>query len=441
MIIRKQKTNIDHTTTCAEMRIRMKKMYRICMVTLLFMIAVGSIQLKNDMISAASNKKAAKPKLTVPLSKVSLEGARLQRDANGHMIYTASVRNRSKKGTIKKIEYIYSAKVEQPSPTVETGDVSVRIKRKNVTLTAKRIKPGKVSKPVSCSGDESGEISAMKLKKVRLYAGTAMYTYNLETKKGRIRWGTKDKKPPVISGWTGKNSFCGKEPFLTCYSDWKDHFDFTKYVKASDKRDGPVKVSVDTSRINWEKDGIYKVKYTAVDKAGNKATAWAKIQIFVTGTAEQIADSALASITEKNWSDEKKCRAIYQYVQKRCTYVGTGPHSNWRAAAVKGLRYQSGDCYTYYSMAKLLLTRAGIPNITVTRYPSYDGYRHWWNLTWVKNGWYHIDTTPRPNRPNFCLMTDAQLQHFSSGSTFRYQTKQYPKRATKKISKNPQKKE
>lgn len=198
---------------------------------------------------------------------------------------------------------------------------------------------------------------------------------------------------------------------------------------------------MDTSRINWEKDGIYKVKYTAVDKAGNKATAWAKIQIFVTGTAEQIADSALASITEKNWSDEKKCRAIYQYVQKRCTYVGTGPHSNWRAAAVKGLRYQSGDCYTYYSMAKLLLTRAGIPNITVTRYPSYDGYRHWWNLTWVKNGWYHIDTTPRPNRPNFCLMTDAQLQHFSSGSTFRYQTKQYPKRATKKISKNPQKKE
>ncbi len=165
MIIRKQKTYIDHATTCAEMRIRMKKMYRICMVTLLFMIAVGSIQLKNDMISAASKKKAAKPKLTVPLSKVSLEGARLQRDANGRMIYTASVRNRSKKGTIKKIEYIYSAKVEQPSPTVETGDVSVRIKRKNVTLTAKWIKPGKISKPVSCSGDESGQISAMKLKK------------------------------------------------------------------------------------------------------------------------------------------------------------------------------------------------------------------------------------------------------------------------------------
>ncbi len=359
----------------------MKKVYRICILTLLFMLAGGSISFKDHMALAASKKKAAKPHLTVPLSKVSLEGARLQRDANGRMIYTASVRNRAKKGTIKKIEYIYSAMVKQSSPAVETGDIAISTKRKTVKLTAKQVKPGKVSKPVSCSGDESGRLSAMKLKKIRLYAGTAMYTYNMETKKGRIRWGTKDKKPPVISGWTGKNSFCGKEPFLTCYSDWKDRFDFTKYVSASDKRDGRVKVKVDTSRINWEKDGIYKVKYTAVDKAGNKASAWAKIQVFVAGTAEQIADSALASITEKNWLDEKKCRAIYQYVQKHCTYVGTGSHSNWRAAAIKGLRYQSGDCYTYYSMAKLLLTRAGIPNITVTRYPSYDGYRHWWNLT------------------------------------------------------------
>ncbi len=421
------------------MRVHMKNAYRIWILTFLFLLAGGSIFGKDNAAQAAA-KKAAKPNLTVPLSKVSLEGAKLERDARGQMIYTASIRNRSKKGTIKKIEYIYSAMVSQPSPAVETGEATIGTKRTTVTLTAKQIRPGKTSKPVSCSGDESGQLSAMKLKKIRLYAGTALYTYNMNTKKGRIRWGTKDKKSPVIRGWAGKNSFGGKEPFLTCYSDRKDTYDFTKYVSASDKRDGRVKIQADTSRINWEKDGIYKIRYTAVDKAGNQASAWAKIQVFVTGTAEQIADSALASITKKNWTDEKKCRAIYQYVQRRCSYVGTGSHSNWRAAAVKGLRYQSGDCFTYYSMAKLLLTRAGIPNITVTRYPSYSGYRHWWNLVWVKNGWYHLDTTPRPNRPDFCLMTDEQLQRYSSGSTFRFQTKMYPKRATKKISKNPQKK-
>lgn len=418
----------------------MKNMYRIWILTLFFMLAGGSIFMKDETLYAAAKKTAAKPKLTVPLSKVSLEGAKLERDANGQMIYTASVRNRSKTGTIKKIEYIYSAMVRQPSPSAETGEAVIYTKQTTVMLTAKQIRPGRTSKPVSCTGDESGQISAMKLKKIRLYAGTALYTYNMDTKKGLLRWGSKDKKPPVISGWAGKSSFCGKEPFLTCYSDRKDQYDFVKYVSASDNRDGHVGIKVDTSQINWEKDGIYKIKYTAADKAGNQASAWAKIQVFVAGTAEQIADSALASITKKNWTDEKKCRAIYQYVQRRCSYVGTGSHSNWRAAAVKGLRYQSGDCFTFYSMAKLLLTRAGIPNITVTRYPSYSGYRHWWNLVRLKNGWYHYDTTPRPNRPNFCLMTDEQLRYYSSGSTFRYQTNKYPKRATKKISKNPQKK-
>lgn len=434
------------------MRIHMKNVYRIWILTFLFTLAGAGIFLQDDTTNAAKAAKAAKtakaakaakaakPNLTVPLSKVSLEGAKLERDAGGQMIYSASVRNRSKKGTIKKIEYIYSIMAPQSSPAVETGDAVTSMTRTTVTLTAKQIGPGKTSKPVSCIGDASGQLSAMELIQIRLYAGTALYTYDTITNKGSTCWGSKDKKPPVIRGWAGKGSLTGKEPFLTCYSDWKKKFDFTKYVSASDDRDGSVKVKADTSRINWNKDGIYKIKYTAVDKAGNKASTWAKIQFFVKGTAEQIADSALASITKKNWNNEEKCRAIYRYVQRRCTYVGHGSHVNWRTMAVKGLRYQSGDCFTYYSMAKLLLTRAGIPNITITRYPAHSGYHHWWNLVWVKDGWYHFDTTPRPNRPNFCLMTDEQLWYYSSGSTFRFQTKKYPKRATKKISKNPQKK-
>ena len=148
----------------------MKKAYRIWILTFLFLLAGGSIFGKDNAAQAAA-KKAAKPNLTVPLSKVSLEGAKLERDARGQMIYTASIRNRSKKGTIKKIEYIYSAMVSQPSPAVETGEAAIGTKRTTVTLTAKQIRPGKTSKPVSCSGDESGQLSAMKLKKIRLYAG------------------------------------------------------------------------------------------------------------------------------------------------------------------------------------------------------------------------------------------------------------------------------
>lgn len=415
----------------------MKNIYRIFMLFFfLALLCKGSIY---DHNMAAAKKKTAKPNLTVSLKEVSLENASLQRDGNGRMIYTASVRNRSSKGTIKKIEYIYSAMVKNPASSVETGDITNAAVRKTVTLTATNIRPGKRSNQVWCDGDESGQLSAMQLKTIRLYAGTALYTYDTATNKGKTSWGTEDKKPPVISGWTGKNSYRGNDAFLVCFSDKKDKFDFTKYVSATDDRDGNVKVKADTSKINWEKDGIYKVTYTAADKAGNRTSAWAKVQVFVSGTAEQFADRVLSSITKKNWSDEKKCRAIYKYVRGHCAYVGTGSHASWKTAAVNGLRYQSGDCFTYYSVAKLLLTRAGIPNITVTRYPSRKGYQHWWNLALVKNEWYHFDTTPRKKNADFCLVTDAQLWGYSSGSTFRFQTDKYPKRAKKKISKDPQK--
>lgn len=387
---------------------------------------------------AAKKKNIAKPNLTVALKQVSLENERLERDGSGRMKYVASIRNHSTKGTIRKIEYTFTAMVKKEAAAVETGEVSQGLRQTEVTLVAAKIKPGKASEPVSCDGDESGQLSHMKLKTIRLYAGTALYIYDAEKQKGTVRWGIKDTKAPVISGWVGKKSFCGGEPYLICYSDWKNSFDFAKYVSAVDDRDGNVEIRVDTSQINWAKNGSYKVIYRAVDRAGNKATAWAKVQVIVSGTAEHIADQVLRSVVKKNWTDEKKARAIYRYIRGHCAYVGTAPHTDWRGVAVKGLRYHSGDCYTYYAITRLLLSRAGIPNITVTRYPIYGGRRHWWNMAYVRGGWYHFDTTPRlRKKADFCLLTDAQMRSYSSGNTFQFRQSMYPARAVKKISSNP----
>lgn len=412
----------------------MKNLYRIFMLFLLFSAFCKGV-IYGQGTAVAAKQKTAKPNLTVLLKEVSLENAKLQKDANGHMVFTASVQNHSSKGTIRKIEYVYSISVRNAAASVETGDITSAPVKATVTLTATNIKPGKISDPVQCDGDESGQLSAMKLTQIRLYAGTALYTYDAATNKGTTGWGTKDQTPPVISGRIGKNSYCGNDVYLVCYSNEKNNFNFTKYVSATDNRDGTVKVTADTSKINWNKNGIYKLMYTAVDKAGNKASAWAKIQVFVPGTAEQIADSVLRSITKKDWSNERKCRAIYKYVRGHCAYVASSSHVDWRTAAVRGLRYQSGDCYTYYSISKLLLTRAGIPNITITRYPSHQP--HWWNLAMVNNQWYHFDTTPRTRKGDFCLLTDSQMWSYSRGTTFQFQKEKYPKRATKKISKNP----
>lgn len=431
-------------------------------------------------------KNSKYPSIPVVFDEIKLMEQKMDQDLDGNYVFSAVVKNNSQKGTIRKIEYYYEieqAVLEPEQPTTgnepQENDVnneevneeidnitsenenpesiiqnpeesitenvedniednkSIVYKRKTVVLTAKSVKPGETSNTISCMGDTSGTIESMKLLKVKLYTGQALYTYDARTGKYSLKWGTADKKAPVFSGWIEKNSYYNGCVLRICYSDRKNTYNFKNHVKAVDDRDGNVKIIVDTSKINWKKEGVYKIIYTAKDSAGNTAKTWAKVQVFKKGTAEAIADDVLKSITEKNWSDEKKLRAIYGYVKRHCSYVDNASHSDWRARAVSGIRYQSGDCFTYYSVSRLLITRAGIPNIMIQRYPAHAGHNHWWNLVYVRGGWYHFDTTPRRRPGKFCLVTDAQLRNYSTDNTFSFNKNLYPSRATKRISPNP----
>lgn len=402
-----------------------------------------------------------KPELPVALDEVVLQGVKMKKNAKKGYVYSAMVRNRAKKETVKKVIYYYQvtvlvpdASAQKPGPGTDgTGNSSqnglegnqgaaqhdilpMKKQTKTVTLKATSIKPGKKSKRISCQGDYSGKIQSMKLKKIALYAGDALYEYNGKKKSGTLKWGARDSKVPVFGGWVGKKSCYNKEPIRICYSDQKKTYDFKDHVSATDARDGKVSFKVDSSKINWNKNGIYKVYYTARDRAGNVGKAYAKVQVIVPDSPESVADEVLRSVIKKNWSDEKKLRAIYNYVRGHCAYVDTGAHKNWRKVGMNGIRYQSGDCFTYYAVAKLLISRAGLYNLTVTRYPVASSH-HWWNLVYVRGGWYHLDTTPRQRAGKFCLVTDAQLRGYSSGLTFSFDQKKYPKRAKKKISPNP----
>lgn len=416
---------------------------------------------------------AKKPALPVALDEVCQQSIQMKAGKNGKYTYSAVVKNLAKKSSIRKVEYYYQitekivttikrpiATQEPETPAVEspvpegqgdsadqdTGEqeetqwetvTSTETKKKTVVLKASSIKAGKKSKRVSCEGDYTGKTSGMKLLKVKLYTGDALYEYNAQKKTYSLKWGTKDTKAPVFSGWVGKKSAYNGVTIRVCYTDRKKSYQFKDHVTATDDRDGKVSFRVDTSKINWKKEGVYKVYYTAKDSAGNQRKAWAKVQVYIPKTAESIADEVLSSITKKSWSDEKKLRAIYRYVKGHCSYVDNGSHKNWKNAAVRGIRYQSGDCFTYYAIARLLITRAGIPNLMVTRYPAGEGYHHWWNLVYVRGGWYHLDTTPRQRDGKFCLVTDAQLRTYSTGRTFAFNKKLVPKRATKRISPNP----
>lgn len=393
-------------------------------------------QKKLDLtVKAVKNK----PELPVALDEVALQGVKMKKNAKNGYRYSAVVKNCAKKGTVKKIIYYYQVTVLVPNASSQKPDTEIHNETKQtktVTLKATSIRSGKKSKRISCQGDYSGKPSSMKLTKIVLYAGDALYEYSGKKKSGTLKWGRKDTKAPVFSGWVGKESCYNKEPIRICYSDRKKTYQFKDHVSAVDARDGKVSFKVDASKINWNKDGIYKVYYTAKDRAGNVGKAYAKVQVIVPDSPESAADEVLRSVIKKNWSDEKKFRAIYRYVKGHCSYVDSGAHKNWRKVGLNGIRYQSGDCFTYYAVAKLLISRAGLYNLTVTRYPV-GRTHHWWNLVYVRGGWYHLDTTPRQRAGKFCLVTDAQLRGYSSGLTFSFNQKKYPKRAKKKISPNP----
>lgn len=102
--------------------------------------------------SAAAKQNKAGPKLTVSINEVSLEDARLEKDHHGVMKYFARVRNKSDSGTIRKIEYTFTITAQNEAGAVETGPVERAVGQKQVTLTVKNIKPGKVSGEVSCEG-------------------------------------------------------------------------------------------------------------------------------------------------------------------------------------------------------------------------------------------------------------------------------------------------
>lgn len=193
-----------------------------------------------------------------------------------------------------------------------------------------------------------------------------------------------DTKKPVIKGFVGKKSYNGKDVFVTLYEDRKTAY--KKYVTAYDEQDGKVPVKADLSKINWNKNSIYTITVTAKDSAGNQAKRKMRVQVRCLKGIDLYADKILKQITKKGWSDKAKCQAIYRYVQSHMGYVNYNGGKSWESAALRGLRYGNGNCYAYYSLSRLLLTRAGIPNLMVTRYPAVPNHHHWWNLAYVKGG-------------------------------------------------------
>lgn len=193
-------------------------------------------------------------------------------------------------------------------------------------------------------------------------------------------------------------------------------------VSAVDDVDGTVSFQVDAAAVDLAVPGVYQVVYSAKDAAGNEARATITVTVEEPLTVDQdiqepdgpdasgggtessppvteeevnrLADQILGQILRDGMSQREQARAIFNYVNQHIRYVGSSDKSSWLVGAHTGFTRRRGDCYNYFACSKALLTRAGIPNIDLTRVGGNS--RHYWQLVNTGDGWYHFDACPHP---------------------------------------------
>ncbi len=218
----------------------------------------------------------------------------------------------------------------------------------------------------------------------------------------------KDEKAPVVTVTDIDVKVGGTVSYKKAVSYYDD-------VDAKEE----MKLSIERTGVNLNEVGTYEVTYTVTDCSGNATSVVGKINVLaeepkwedeeaIHSKAQEILDSIL----KDDMTDREKAKKIYTWVKSNIGYISHSEKGNYIRGAYEGLFKKEGDCFVYAATAKELLTLAGIQNIDIvkaTKNPS-----HYWNLVYIEDGWYHFDSTPRKDKSEFFLLTDAELEAYSS---------------------------
>lgn len=231
---------------------------------------------------------------------------------------------------------------------------------------------------------------------------------------------TKDSTPPEITGLKDNQMVRSG-----------DEIDFRDGVTVTDDYDPEPVLTIDASKFNYNKPGKYTVYYKATDRSGNVTEKQITLEVWQSSASDlktkeayKYADQILKKI-KKGKNDAEYAKNIYKWVCRNIVYLGRAGHPTFEKAALAGFKDRKGNCWVMCCCYKVLLDRANIPNLIVTRANSkVTRSNHYWNLIFVDKGWYHCDCTPLYP---FFMKIDSQLDDFHT-----FESKLYPKRATKK---------
>ncbi|HKL79811.1 MAG TPA: immunoglobulin-like domain-containing protein [Mobilitalea sp.] len=212
-----------------------------------------------------------------------------------------------------------------------------------------------------------------------------------------------DTQPPVFDGVRDKSVYEG------------EGVSYKKGISARDDRDGDTVFKVDSSKVNLNKEGVYEVKYSAVDKAGNKTVTTATVTVLKLVVTEEmlnkLAKDILDDIIKDTMTQKEIAWEIYSYVKSHVAYTGDSDKTDWMKEAFRGIKYGVGDCFTFYAVSEALLTQAGIENMRVTRVGGRT--QHFWNLINCGEGYYHFDTCPHKDKFDSFMLTDEQVKEYT----------------------------
>lgn len=212
-----------------------------------------------------------------------------------------------------------------------------------------------------------------------------------------------DETPPTVTG----------EDFEITQGE---SVSYRNQITISDDLDSNPTISIDNSAVDLDTPGIYPVTYTVSDKAGNQTVLVLQLTVKKKIPPEEEAvlaeaQTILSSITDDSMSDLQMAYTIYRWTKYNIGYVDSSDKTSWVIGAQDGFKTRRGDCYTYYAVAKALLTAAGIDNVDMVKYRTSEKQsRHYWLLVNVGDGWYHFDATPYVYKnSNFFMVTDQEL--------------------------------
>lgn len=219
-----------------------------------------------------------------------------------------------------------------------------------------------------------------------------------------------DTEPPVIYGAENKVIYLGET------------VSYLRGVSAWDNCDQSVEVKVDSSKVRIRQVGEYSVTYTATDRSGNVAEKTVTLSVREANfdSLNAIADEILQSILRDGMTEVQRARAIYDWVEANMSYTAYADKTDYVAAAFYGFRNKRGDCFVYYAMSRVLLTRAGFENLEIQR--NIPNKPHFWNLVKVDGNWYHFDTCPHyaAHPLDAFLLTDREVREYSENHVADY---------------------